>query len=121
MSKRAYCKGDESGFDTPKARTMFMNPPYSNTKWWVDKFLDWMADDLSREGVMLLSAETGLVWWQEELLPCITRWIFLPRIAFLADGKPIKGNRCNSALIYKGRWPKRIGRVWPRPVWRQCR
>lgn len=122
VSKRAYCKGDESAFIAEtKARTMFMNCPYSNTAWWVAKLLEWWKCGHEREVVMLLSAETGLVWWQEELLPSIDRWIFLPRIAFLADGVPMKGNRCNSALIYKGHRKRLVGQIWPKPVFRPCR
>lgn len=103
------------------ARSVFMNPPYSNTHVWVQHFISWHRGDSDKQGVMLLSAETGLVWWQELLLPRIDRWIFLPRIAFLANDKPIKGARHNSALIYKGSKGGRVGQVWPSPVWRACR
>lgn len=101
--------------------SIFMNPPYSNTSEWVSKFFAWHRGHKDKQGVILLSAETGLVWWQEMLLPRIDRWIFLPRVAFLAEGKPVRGNRCNSALIYVGSEGKRIAHVWPKPVFRACR
>lgn len=102
-----------------EARTVFMNPPYSCTSLWIDKFLEWFRQG-GQAGVMLLSAETGLVYWQKQLLPAVDRMSFLPRVAFLANGVPIKGNRCNSVLLYCGDEGRRVGRIWPTPVWRPC-
>ncbi len=125
VSKHAMTKTVDGLTAVWEARTMFLNPPYSNTSVWVERFIEWWKCSGDREGVMLLSAETGLVWWQDELLPVIGRvgrWIFLPRIAFLANGKPIKGNRCNSVLIYVGQRDKAklVTRTWPKPVFRGC-
>lgn len=106
------------------ARTIYMNPPYSNTMAWVLKFLEWFDTGNDgygeKEGVMLLSAEFGLIWWQEILVKRIARMILLPRVAFLANGNPIKGNRCNSMMIYMGHRARVARHVWPAPVFRPC-
>ena len=104
------------------AQTVFMNPPYSNTQKWVSRFFDWYEPGLGlrQQGVMLLSAETGLVWWQEKCLHLVDRMYFLPRTAFLAGGKPVKGTRFNSVLLYVGHRKRLIRDVWPRPVFRPC-
>ncbi|MEE9393400.1 MAG: DNA N-6-adenine-methyltransferase [Acidimicrobiia bacterium] len=128
VSKHAFCPDKIDGLKTGwgETSTVYMNPPYSNTSQWVEKFLSWSGRGFDAhggptQGVMLLSAETGLVWWQQRLLGNIDRWIFLPRIAFLAAGEPVYGNRCNSVMIYVGDEGKRVAQVWPKPVFRPCR
>lgn len=124
VSKRAFRNGeaDRDGLLASwiLARTVYMNPPYSNTLEWVNAFFRWFVTSARNEGVMLLSAESGLVWWQDLLLPRVDRMIFLPRVAFLANGKPITGARHNSVLIYMGHRRQVIRHVWPAPVFRPC-
>lgn len=121
ISKRQYTRKQDAFKQSWDVRTLFMNPPYSNTWEWVERFLKWLVHpgqyhSVGREAVLLLSAECGLIWWQEQLLPRIQRMILLPRIAFLANGKPIKGARHNSILMYFGRRCEIVGEVWPAPV-----
>lgn len=131
VSKRAITK-KQDGRDLKKwkgARTVFMNPPYSDALGWAERFLEYLENTPDFEGVMLLNLEPGLKWWQEKILPRRDMAMHLPlRVAFLANGVPVKGNRANSALLYFGGGTHLVGQCWPAgstfllcPSWRDTR
>lgn len=55
----------------------FVNPPYSNTKAWVEKAVFEVTQNDCKKVVMLLPARTGMKWFTRLILPYYKELIFI--------------------------------------------
>ncbi|MGB1226115.1 MAG: DNA N-6-adenine-methyltransferase, partial [Mycobacterium sp.] len=75
----------------------FVNPPYSNAGPWLKRCAYWGC---RLPVIALVNVCTGTTYWAAHVWPHAAAICFPKgRIAFLRDGKPVKGNRYEQALI----------------------
>lgn len=75
----------------------FCNPPYGNLMPWVERFSlecsrGWLV-------VALLPANTDTRWFAHCWETAAEIWFLTPRVSFITDGKPVKGNTGGSMIV----------------------
>lgn len=97
---------DGLGTDWHKFNSIWLNPPYSKPKPWIEKFIDWIAyNDLVqfvRDGFALINSNTETSYYQDLLKNCDAMCFFNRRISFLIDGYKRANNRNCQTLFYAG-------------------
>ena len=92
---------EQKGLEQQWFGRVWMNPPYSENKAWVDKFVD------HRNGVALMFARTDTRWCQKLLAECDNVYFIKSRIYFLKSGIKQKWTGgAPSALFYFGQFIK---------------
>jgi hypothetical protein len=86
-----------------KARTVWLNPPYSSPlcAQFCGRFVDEFAAGHFAAGIVLVNNATETAWCQA-LLKRFAVCFPAKRIAFLVNGKPIDQNRQGQAVFYAG-------------------
>lgn len=92
---------------------VYVNPPYSKPGPWVERAARESMTGLCHV-VMLIPATTSTSWWQAWVWPHAAAVGFMrQRVAFLDErGRPVKGNRFETALVYYGPEAQRFARVF---------
>jgi hypothetical protein len=101
-AERWFHKGDDGLEQSWECRSLWLNPPYSAGL--IDRFVAKLTAELDRidQAIVLVNCAPSTKWFQQ-LLECSDGFVlFDHRIAFLLDGKPIKGNRYEQAAFYFG-------------------
>jgi hypothetical protein len=82
---KRYTPADD-GLLQPWAGYVWMNPPFSNVRPWLEKLAE------HDNGIALVPASTGCRYWQETIFPHAPAWLFVARrIKFLTvTGEPGK-------------------------------
>lgn len=92
---------------------VYVNPPYSKPGPWVERAAKESASGLCHV-IMLVPVSIATNWWADHVWPHAAAVGFMrKRVAFLDErGKPVSGNRFETALLYYGPEGHRFGRVF---------
>lgn len=91
----------------------YVNPPYSKPSPWVERAAKESATGLCHV-IMLIPSTCATDWWQRWVWPHAAAVGFMrKRVAFLDEnGRPVSGNRFETALVYHGPEGQRFSRVF---------
>lgn len=103
-AKRFFTKADNGLTKFWRCKRLWHNPPYSRglCAEFAGKFCTEYGKRRMASGLLLVNAATDTAWFQT-LLERFTVCFFKGRIAFLYEGKPIKGNEYSQAIFYAGK------------------
>ncbi len=94
-----YYTKEENGLLQPWGGLVFVNPPYSNVKPWVEKAIVECQQGRACS-LLLLPNNTDTVWFHDFVLRWCNVRFLRGRIAFLGhDGQPVSGNRGGNILV----------------------
>ncbi len=85
---------EQNGLEADWFGRVWMNPPYSQNKVWVEKFIK------HGNGVALLFARTDTKWCQTLLKKCDFVFFLEGRISFLKGGEKTKGNAGSPSALF---------------------
>jgi phage N-6-adenine-methyltransferase len=110
---RFYTKQENGLSKSWKAKTVWLNPPYSEEK--IKAFVSKLLKEQAKHGfacIVLTNCDSGTSWWQK--LASASKRVCFPdhRIAFLINGKPYRGNRAAQTFFYIGPDAKKFDRVF---------
>jgi phage N-6-adenine-methyltransferase len=107
-----YYTKDDDGLAQPWAGRVWINPPYSNPRPWVERLVDQYEAGAVEAGLILVNNATDTAWFQR-LLARYPACFFGKRISFWrADRGVLKGNRQGQALFYLGPDPIRFAEAF---------
>lgn len=106
---RTYYTEEQNGLIQPWNGTVFLNPPFSATRVWVDKLKQELQSGRTTAAVLLTNSAPGYVWWEETVDAAISVCLIRHRLRFinesgLAQGQAKKGQ----SIFYFGRNPDRF-------------
>jgi hypothetical protein len=87
---KSYYSIHNDGLQQPWHGTVWLNPPYSNPKPWVEKWLN------HKNGFALLPTNGGN--WHKQLWESDAKGVWLGRLAFVRNGKETAGSPLNIVL-----------------------
>lgn len=87
--------------------TLWLNPPYSGTKDWVDyAMINWVAGNITDNMFFLVNANVGTEWFTRLQSCCSFMTLFDKRIAFVGENgkiqnQPTHGNALFACIRYR--------------------
>lgn len=94
-----------NGLELPWFGTVFVNPPYSAPKPWIEKAYSEVQRGMANTVVLLLPADISTAWWRHHLAPHTHQYIWPGRIKFHGpDGKPVGSPKSGSIVALMARY-----------------